>query len=426
MEKKIAVVGLGYVGLPLLIEFSKLYKVVGFDINNERIKQLSKGIDETKEAENLSKYEGNILYTSDPTELKTCNYIIVTVPTPITNDKLPDLNPLISASITIGENLMPGTTVIFESTVYPGVTEEECIPVIEKNSSLKSGIDFFVGYSPERINPGDKKNNISNIIKIVSGQDEDTLIKIANLYSEIIKAGVYKAPSIKVAEAAKVIENTQRDLNISLMNELAVIFERLNIDTNDVIEAASTKWNFLKFTPGLVGGHCIAVDPYYLTYKAEKEGYIPQVILAGRRVNDNITKVISNTIIKKMIDENVRIKNNSVTIMGITFKENVSDIRNSKVIDLISELKEFGLNINVVDPYANKKEVLEILGIELKNAEEVKDSACVIFAVPHQSFVEKGWSLINSMLTEKSGIVYDIKSSLSRAEKPENVTLFRL
>ncbi|RAZ80712.1 nucleotide sugar dehydrogenase [Planococcus halotolerans] len=426
MDIKIAVVGLGYVGLPLAVEFAKKYKVIGFDISENRINELKKGKDRTNEINPSELKNENILFTENAKYLKECNFIIVTVPTPITSDKLPDLNPLLKASAIIGENLSIGTTIVYESTVYPGVTEEECVPVLLESSSLIYGKDFFVGYSPERINPGDKKNKISNIVKVVSGQNNETLEKIATLYGSIITAGVYKATSIKVAEAAKVIENTQRDLNISLMNELATIFDILDIDTNDVIEAASTKWNFLKFKPGLVGGHCIAVDPYYLTYKAEKAGYIPQVILAGRRVNDNVSKLISTSIVKKMIEEDMKIKESVITVLGLTFKENVSDIRNTKVIDLIKELKEYGFRVNVADPHANIEEVKREFNIDLQNVNDIKDSNCVILAVSHQEFIDEGWKLVESLLQVDKGIVYDIKGSLNREDKPEKVILCRL
>jgi len=422
---KIAVIGLGYVGLPLALELSTKYDVVGFDINHSRIEELIKGIDKTKEKDDLSLYE-SIMYSSSVKDIVECNLYIVTVPTPITQDKIPDLNPLINASKMIGSILKKDDIVVYESTVYPGVTEEICGEVLEKSSKLRSGIDFYLGYSPERINPGDKKNNITTIIKIVSAQNEEVLEKLADVYGSIVKAGIYKAPTIKVAEAAKVIENTQRDLNISLMNELAVIFERLDIDTTDVINAAGTKWNFLKFHPGLVGGHCIAVDPYYLTYKAEKVGYIPEVILAGRRVNDNMGRFIASTIIKRMIHNNIPIQNAIVSVLGVTFKENVSDIRNSKVIDLIEELKEFGLEVQVIDLHANPQEVLEEYELDLVNIQETKKADIVVLAVPHDEYVVSGWETVNKLGKEGKNIVIDIKSSLDKATKPGNTILWRL
>ena len=426
MKEKIGIVGLGYVGLPLAVEFAKKHTVVGFDISIERISALNNNIDKTKEIELKDINKQSILFTSEPSDIKDCDFIIVTVPTPITEDSLPDLTPLKNASKTIASVIKKGAIVIYESTVYPGVTEEECVPILESFSGLQYGKDFFVGYSPERINPGDPINKITEIVKVVSGQNEEVLEKIADLYGSIIKAGVYKAPSIKVAEAAKVIENTQRDLNISLMNELALIFERLNIDTTEVLNTAGTKWNFLKFKPGLVGGHCIAVDPYYLTYKAEKVGYIPEVILAGRRVNDNMGHFIANTIVKKIIKNRLPIDSTTVTILGITFKENVPDIRNSKVFDLIKELNEYDLNVQVVDPYANKEEVLIETGVNIVDLEEVEKSEVIVIAVAHQEYVEYGWELINRIKKGPQSIIIDLKSILDKNEVPSSSELWRL
>ena len=426
MDKKIAVVGLGYVGLPVAVAFGEKYPVVGFDVNEHRIETLKKNVDYTGEvsAEELKK--ARIKYTTSAEKLKDCNFIIVTVPTPISKSKRPDLSYLIKASETVGQNLQAGAVVVYESTVYPGATEEVCIPVLEKFSRLKAGRDFFVGYSPERINPGDKEHTFKNIIKVVSGQDENTLEIIADIYGSVVEAGVYRALSIKVAEAAKVIENIQRDLNIALMNELAVIFDRLGIDTNEVIKAASTKWNFLSFTPGLVGGHCIGVDPYYLTHKAESLGYHPQVILAGRRVNDSMGQFIAASLVKQMASNNINVPGSRVSVLGLTFKENVPDLRNSKVVDLINELKEFGIKVQVTDPLANPDEAEREYSVKLSAIEELPAADAVVLAVPHKEYLKMGWQGTLSLLRDGQGVVVDIKSVLDVASKPEKVILWRL
>jgi len=426
VDKKIAVVGLGYVGLPVAVAFGQKYPVVGFDVNEHRIETLKKNVDYTGEvsAEELKK--ARIKYTTSAEKLKDCNFIIVTVPTPISKSKRPDLSYLIKASETVGQNLQAGAVVVYESTVYPGATEEVCIPVLEKFSRLKAGRDFFVGYSPERINPGDKEHTFKNIIKVVSGQDENTLEIIADIYGSVVEAGVYRALSIKVAEAAKVIENIQRDLNIALMNELAVIFDRLDIDTNEVLKAASTKWNFLSFTPGLVGGHCIGVDPYYLTHKAESLGYHPQVILAGRRVNDSMGQFIAASLVKQMASNNINVPGSRVSVLGLTFKENVPDLRNSKVVDLINELKEFGIKVQVTDPLANPDEAEREYGVKLSAIEELPAADAVVLAVPHKEYLEMGWQGTLSLLRDGQGVVVDIKSVLDVASKPEKVILWRL
>jgi len=417
VDKKIAVVGLGYVGLPVAVAFGQKYPVVGFDVNEHRIETLKKNVDYTGEvsAEELKK--ARIKYTTSAEKLKDCNFIIVTVPTPISKSKRPDLSYLIKASETVGQNLQAGAVVVYESTVYPGATEEVCIPVLEKFSRLKAGRDFFVGYSPERINPGDKEHTFKNIIKVVSGQDENTLEIIADIYGSVVEAGVYRALSIKVAEAAKVIENIQRDLNIALMNELAVIFDRLDIDTNEVLKAASTKWNFLSFTPGLVGGHCIGVDPYYLTHKAESLGYHPQVILAGRRVNDSMGQFIAASLVKQMASNNINVPGSRVSVLGLTFKENVPDLRNSKVVDLINELKEFGIKVQVTDPLANPDEAEREYGVKLSAIEELPAADAVVLAVPHKEYLEMGWQGTLSLLRDGQGVVVDIKSVLDVASK---------
>ncbi|HBK0767178.1 TPA: nucleotide sugar dehydrogenase, partial [Escherichia coli] len=353
---KIGIIGLGYVGLPLAVEFGKILPTIGFDINKKRISELSNYIDNTLECttEEL-KQAHNLIYSSELNLLSTCNFFIVTVPTPIDKHKQPDLTPLVKASESIATILKKGDIVVYESTVYPGATEEVCIPILEKNSGLKFNVDFFAGYSPERINPGDKEHRVTNILKITSGSTPETADKVDEVYNLIIEAGTHKASSIKVAEAAKVIENTQRDVNIALINELSIIFNKLNIDTLEVLEAAGTKWNFLPFRPGLVGGHCIGVDPYYLTHKAQSAGYHPEIILAGRRLNDNMGHFVVSQLVKKMISKKIQIENSNVLILGLTFKENCPDLRNTKVVDIISELKEYNINVDVFDPWCSSE-----------------------------------------------------------------------
>ena len=417
-NKQIAILGLGYVGLPLAIEFAKKYSVIGFDINRERVNQLIAGKDCTQEA-NLEQLKAvminsknaGLTFTSEQDFLKKATIFIVTVPTPINVFKAPDLKPLLKASEMLGKVLKKGDIVIYESTVYPGCTEEDCVPVLEKFSGLKFNIDFYCGYSPERINPGDKENTLTKIIKVTSGSTPEIAEFVDQLYKSIITAGTHKAPSIKVAEASKAIENAQRDVNISFVNELALIFDRIGIDTSDVIEAAGTKWNFLKYKPGLVGGHCIGVDPYYLAHKAESLGYHPQVILSGRRVNDNMGMFVANKVIKLMIQKGHKIQGSNALILGITFKENCPDIRNSKVIDIYSELLQFGLKVDVYDPHANKLEVTEEYNINLV-ADINKKYDCVILAVSHKEFLEIDFSAI-----KRGGnvVVFDTKSFLDRS-----------
>lgn len=414
---KIAVIGLGYVGLPLCVEFAKKYPTTGFDIAQWRIDELTQGHDRTLEVsdEELQKInsETDIRYTADPAALFDCNYYIVTVPTPIDKNKRPDLTPLIKASETVGKVLSKGDVVIYESTVYPGATEEDCVPVLEKFSGLKFNKDFFCGYSPERINPGDKVHTVTKIKKVTSGSTQEIGELVDALYKSIITAGTHLAPSIKVAEAAKVIENSQRDINIAFVNELAVIFNKMGISTQDVLEAASTKWNFLPFKPGLVGGHCIGVDPYYLTHKAQEIGYNPEIILAGRRLNDNMGIYVANQIIKLMIKKGHKIEGSNVLILGITFKENCPDIRNSRVIDVIDELKDFGCNVAVYDPWADAKEVHEEYSIALKTempTSNFGNYAAIVLAVAHDQF---------KMLPLKKNdhqVIYDIKSILSESD----------
>ena len=396
-NEKISVIGLGYVGLPLAVSFAKAVDVIGFDIAKDKVKSYLNGIDVTKEVGNEVLKKTTALFTSNEEDLRKAKFHIVAVPTPINKDKTPNLNPVIGASKTLGKNLTKGSIVVYESTVYPGVTEELCVPILERESGLKCGVDFKVGYSPERINPGDKVHRLETIVKVVSGMDEESLDIIAKVYELVVQAGVHRAENIKVAEAAKVIENSQRDINIAFMNELSIIFNKLGIDTKSVLKAASTKWNFLNFTPGLVGGHCIGVDPYYLTYKAEEIGYHSQIILAGRKINDNMGKYVAENTVKLMIKANKQIKGAKVGVLGITFKENCPDVRNTKVIDIINELKEYGINAIVHDPQADKNEVFDVYGIELREAEDVKDVDAVVLAVPHEEYKELSLEDISSL-----------------------------
>lgn len=426
LERKIAVVGLGYVGLPVAVAFGKKHPVIGFDINENRIVTLISGTDYTNEVEPKELKEAQIEFTSDGNKLKEANFIIVSVPTPINAHNQPDLTPLLKASETVGKNLQKGSIVVFESTVYPGATEDDCVPVLEKASGLECGKDFFVGYSPERINPGDKVHTFTTIMKVVSGQTPEVLDIVADVYASVVTAGVHKASSIKVAEAAKVIENTQRDVNIALMNELALIFDRVGIDTAEVLEAAGTKWNFLNFTPGLVGGHCIGVDPYYLTHKAEMVGHHPEVILAGRRINDGMGKFIARTIVKKLIKHNVVVQGATVTMLGLTFKENVPDLRNSRVIDIIRELEEYGVTVQVSDSQAESKAAQREYDVELIPFSKLKKADAVILAVPHREYVDLEWVSIEALLKEEATVVVDVKSVLKVQDKPEKIDMWRL
>lgn len=387
-EEKVSLIGLGYVGMPIAVAFARKVNVIGFDVNEPKIELYLSGIDPTKEVGNNVIKNTTIEFTSDESKLKEAKFHIVAVPTPVNSDHTPDLTPVKSASRTLGRNLTKGSIVVFESTVYPGVTEEICVPILESESGMKCGVDFTVGYSPERINPGDKVHRLETIIKVVAGQDEESLDIISKVYELVVEAGVYKAASIKVAEAAKVIENSQRDINIAFMNELSIIFDKMDIDTKAVLEAAGTKWNFLNFSPGLVGGHCIGVDPYYLTYKAEQLGYHSQIILSGRKINDDMGKYVAESTVKKMIKANKQINGAKVAIFGVTFKENCPDVRNTKVIDVIRELEEYGVNINVVDPQADKEDLLREYGLRLSDVKDIKGMDAVIFAVPHDEFKE--------------------------------------
>jgi UDP-N-acetyl-D-galactosamine dehydrogenase len=424
-RRKIAVIGLGYVGLPVAVAFARSgAAVVGFDVDKNRIDELRGGMDRTREVEQTDLRQPTLAYTSEPEALAQADFYIVTVPTPIDTSRRPDLTAIYGASETIGRFLKRGDIVVYESTVYPGAVEEDCVPILERVSGLRGGGDFTVGYSPERINPGDKEHRFESITKVVSGQDEKTLRIVADVYGSVVTAGIHCAPSIKVAEAAKVIENTQRDLNIAFMNELSALFERLGIDTGDVLAAAATKWNFQQFSPGLVGGHCIGVDPYYLTYRAEKAGYDPQVILAGRKINDGVGQRVARECVRRLLKRHSGTA--TVTILGMTFKENVPDTRNSKVADIVSELRSAGLTVQVHDPLADPSEVKHEYGIELTAMAGLRPADAVIFAVAHESFVRGGWPLLTRLLKDGAGVVLDVKSKLDRAQRPDRVELWRL
>ena len=423
-EKKISVIGLGYVGLPLALEFAKKFSVIGFDIDEERIELMKKGIDPSEELDNSAFLDKDITYTANPDDLKDAHFHVVAVPTPVDERKVPNLKPVISASNTVGKVLKKGDYVIFESTVYPGCTEDDCLPILEELSGLKLGKDFKIGYSPERINPGDKARTIDKILKIVSGSDEEALAEISKIYGSIITAGIYEAPSIKVAEAAKVIENAQRDLNISFVNELAIIFDKIGIDTHEVLDAAATKWNFIKYTPGLVGGHCIGVDPYYLTHKAIELGYDPQVILSGRRINDGMPAFIAKRLVQMLIQRGKNPSNTKVLIKGITFKENVADIRNSKVADLARELMQYSINVHITDPHANPNEVAKEYKLVLMDKES-NDYDAVVVAVNHNEFIELNIDYYKSIMND-SPILMDLKAIYDQPKKENGLTYWRL
>jgi UDP-N-acetyl-D-glucosamine/UDP-N-acetyl-D-galactosamine dehydrogenase len=411
----IAVVGLGYVGLPLVVEFGKSTRTIGFDISEAKVRCCQAGEDPSRElAADQMQSAVHATYTCDPSALAEADFIVVAVPTPVDEAHIPDFRPLVGASISVGRHMKPGAVVVYESTVYPGATEEVCVPVLERESGLRWKEDFFVGYSPERINPGDKEHTLTKILKIVSGDLPSTLDRVAALYETIIEPGVYRARSIRTAEAAKVIENTQRDLNIALMNELAIIFEKLGLDTTEVLEAAGTKWNFLKFKPGLVGGHCIGVDPYYLTHKAETIGYHPQVILAGRRINDGMGKFIAEQTIKRMIAAGSAIKGARVIVLGLTFKENCSDLRNSKVIDIVRELRSYGVEVQVTDPSADPQGALHEYGLQLVALESLGRADAVVLAVAHREYADMSPRRLSALLVE-GGTVIDVKGVLDAA-----------
>jgi UDP-N-acetyl-D-galactosamine dehydrogenase len=422
-DRKLAVIGLGYVGLPVAVAFGRQgTPVIGFDIDPARISELKSGRDRTGEVEPHDLAHPSLRFTSDPAALKAADFFMVTVPTPIDQARRPNLTALLRASQTVGQALKKGDIVVYESTVYPGATEEDCVPILQQASGLVGGRDFSVGYSPERINPGDKAHRFETIKKIVAGQDARTLEIVAAVYGSVVTAGLHQAPSIKVAEAAKVIENAQRDLNIAFMNELSAIFHELGIDTKDVLAAAGTKWNFLNFTPGLVGGHCIGVDPYYLTYRAQKAGYHPDVILAGRRINDSIGVRVARECLRRLMKAGTR--TGRVTVLGLTFKENVVDIRNSQVADIVRELQSFGMSVQVQDPLADPVAALEEYGVTLQ--QDLAPADAVVLAVPHDSYRTAGWPLITRLLQDGRGLVLDVKGALEAAEKPADIELWRL
>lgn len=422
-EATVSVIGLGYVGMPLAVEFAKYTNVIGFDISQDKIDLYNKGIDPTDEVGNEVIKNTTVRFTNDEAELKDSDFHIVSVPTPINADKTPNLSPVESATTTVGRNLKRGAYVVFESTVYPGVTEDICIPILEKESGLKCGTDFKVGYSPERINPGDKVNTLEKIIKVVSGIDDESLEVIADVYDIVIKAGTHKASTIKVAEAAKVVENSQRDINIAFMNELAIVFDKMGIDTQDVIKAMSTKWNALPFSPGLVGGHCIGVDPYYFIYQAEQLGYHSQIILSGRKINDSMGEFVANATVKKLIETNKVVKKAKVVVLGLTFKENTPDTRNSKVFDIVEGLNSFGIEVSYVDDHADRKEAKEVYGIEIEDMDNIKDADCLIFAVAHKEFKNLSLDQVDKFYKDSLGndekVLIDVKNIFSNKDLDE-------
>ena len=425
-EEKLSLVGLGYVGMPIAVAFAKKIKVVGFDLNAAKIDLYKKGVDPTKEVGDEAIKETRVDFTADAKRLREARFHIVAVPTPVNDDHTPDLTPVEGASHLLGQNLTKGSVVVFESTVYPGVTEDICVPILEKESGLKCGTDFKIGYSPERINPGDKVHRLETITKIVSGMDAETLDTVAKVYELVVGAGVYRAQSIKVAEAAKVIENSQRDINIAFMNELSIIFHKMGIDTESVLKAAGTKWNFLNFKPGLVGGHCIGVDPYYLTYKAEQLGYHSQIILSGRRINDDMGKYVAESLVKNLIKTDIPVKGAKVAILGFTFKENCPDTRNTKVIDIYKELGEYGITPVVVDPAADAAEAKRLYGITFNTMDDVKDMDAVIMAVCHKQFTELGRTDIDRYFNGKNSrkVLMDLKGMFDMDEYNENGYLY--
>jgi UDP-N-acetyl-D-galactosamine dehydrogenase len=421
-EEKISLVGLGYVGMPIAVAFAKKADVIGFDISKEKINLYKSGIDPTKEVGDEAIKETTVEFTADESKLKEAKFHIVAVPTPVNADHTPDLRPVESASRTVGRNLTKGSIVVFESTVYPGVTDEICIPILEKESGMKCGVDFKVGYSPERINPGDKVHRLETIVKVVAGMDEESLDIIAKVYELVVDAGVHRAESIKVAEAAKVIENSQRDINIAFMNELSIIFNKMGIDTKSVLKAAGTKWNFLNFHPGLVGGHCIGVDPYYLTYRAEQLGYHSQIILSGRRINDDMGRYVVENLIKNLIKADVPVKEAKVGILGFTFKENCPDTRNTRVIDIVNELKEYGITPMIADPEADAEEAKHEYGLVFDSLEDLKDMDAIVIAVGHDQFLNLSQEDLNRMFKKGSNdnkVLLDIKGVLDRKEYEE-------
>ena len=415
-KEKLSLVGLGYVGMPIAVAFARKINVIGYDLNAEKIELYKKGIDPTKEVGDDTIRQTTVEFTADETQLREAKFHIVAVPTPVNDDHTPDLTPVEGASRILGRNLTKGSVVVFESTVYPGVTEDICVPILEQESGLTCGVDFKIGYSPERINPGDKVHRLETITKIVSGMDAETLDVVAKVYELVVEAGVHRAQSIKVAEAAKVIENSQRDINIAFMNELSIIFNKMGIDTKSVLEAAGTKWNFLKFYPGLVGGHCIGVDPYYLTYKAEELGYHSQIILAGRRINDDMGKYVAENVVKNLIAADKPVKNAKVAILGFTFKENCPDTRNTKVIDIVNELHEYGITPVIADPQADIAEAKRLYGVEFVDVDEIKGMDAVVLAVAHREFRAYTVSDINQLFGEGQKVLLDLKGLLDRSQ----------
>ena len=418
-EEKLSLVGLGYVGMPIAVAFAKKIDVIGFDLNKAKIELYQNGIDPTREVGDEAIKASTVEFTADETKLREAKFHIVAVPTPVNDDHTPDLSPVEGASRILGRNLTKGSIVVFESTVYPGVTEDVCVPILEKESGLKCGVDFKIGYSPERINPGDKVHRLETIKKIVSGMDEETLDVVAKVYELVVDAGVHRAESIKVAEAAKVIENSQRDINIAFMNELSIIFNKMGIDTQSVLKAAGTKWNFLNFAPGLVGGHCIGVDPYYLTYKAEMLGYHSQIILSGRRINDDMGKYVAENVVKNLIAADKAVRNARVAILGFTFKENCPDTRNSKIIDIVNELREYGIEPMIADPTADADEAKRLYGVEFVDMRSMKDMDAVVLAVAHTEFKSLTMADMDAMFGQGKKVLVDVKGLLNRKEYEE-------
>ncbi len=425
-EEKLSLVGLGYVGMPIAVAFAKKIKVIGYDLNEKKIALYKSGIDPTREVGNETIQNTSVEFTADETRLREAKFHIVAVPTPVNDDHTPDLTPVEGASRILGRNLSKGSVVVFESTVYPGVTEEVCVPILEKESGLTCGVDFKIGYSPERINPGDKVHRLETITKIVSGMDGETLDIVAKVYELVVEAGVYRAESIKVAEAAKVIENSQRDINIAFMNELSIIFNKMGIDTRSVLEAAGTKWNFLKFFPGLVGGHCIGVDPYYLTYRAEQMGYHSQIILAGRRINDDMGKYVAENVVKSLIRANIAVKSAKVAVLGFTFKENCPDTRNTKVIDIVRELHEYGIAPVIVDETADREEARHLYGVELADRSQVHDVDALVIAVAHTEFENLDKAAVDACFApgNEKKVLIDVKGILDRKTYQEDAYLY--
>lgn len=424
--RRVSVIGLGYVGLPVAVAFGRQGPVVGFDVDARRVAELAAGRDRTREIEAGELASARIRFTSDPEELRACDFHVVAVPTPVDEARRPNLGPLLAASRSLGPRLARGDVVVYESTVYPGATEEECVPALEESSGLRCGSDFFVGYSPERINPGDRAHTLTRLTKVVSAQNAATLAVVAAVYESVVSAGVYRAVDIRTAEAAKIIENAQRDINIAFVNELALLFDRLGLDTGDVLAAAGTKWNFLPFRPGLVGGHCIGVDPYYLAHRATISGYSPQMLLAGRRINDGMGRFVAGQMVKALIREGGSVRDAVVTVLGLSFKEDVPDLRNSRVIDIASELEDFGVEVQIHDPLVDPVEARREYGVEVREHAGLGEADGVVLAVAHRAFVEAGWTGVTRLLKGGRGAVVDVRGMLDRDRRPEGVRLWRL